>query len=473
MMSGLNMTPMRRFLLILAGQTVSSTGGALTAFGLGIWLLRHEASILGYSMVIALSALPGILLAPLAGGVVDKIDPRKVMLAAEISCACLILALLAILSGGQLHTWHVYAVASLGSVFQTFQTLAYQVGITRLMPKDGLARANGMVQLSNALSQLAGPMLAGAMLGWIGLQGLVTVDLLSVCAAITALMFVRIPAASPEALSAGHALSHAAPTEGDDGSVKFAQAFAFLRSRPKLLGMLMYFAVEHFLVGFVATLVAPIVLVEHSELALGTVMTCGGLGLLAGSLLVMTWPPRRLLPTILGCHVLLGTAIASVGLSSSLPVLYGCAFTAFLCLPLIDSADQTFWQRKIPLRLLGRVFAMRHVVILGSLPCAALVGGALSDFFIPLLKPSGALAVSVGQWFGVGPARGVSFLFFIAGILCVALAAIGMRQREFRRLDIEMSDWDSSMKPLLKPASYVDKNWSKSLSRVPFKHQTF
>lgn len=453
MMSGHNMTPMRPFLLILAGQTASSTGGAFTAFGLGIWVLRHEASILGYSMVIALSALPGILLAPLAGGVVDKVDPRKVMLAAEFGCACMILALLTVLSSGQLHTWHVYAVASLCSVFQTFQTLAYQVAISRLMPKDGLGRANGMVQLSNALSQLAGPMLAGAMLGWIGLQGLVTVDLLSICAGITALMFVRMPAAAPEPLPAGHPPSPAAPTEGEAGTVKFAQAFAFLRSRPKLLVMLMYFAVEHFLVGLVATLVTPIVLADHSELALGTVMTCGGLGVLAGSLLVMTWPPRRLLPTILGCHALLGTAIAIVGLSSSLPVLYGCAFTAFFCLPLIDSADQTFWQRKIPLRLQGRVFAMRHVVIVGSMPCAALVGGALSDCFMPWLQPGGALADTVGQWFGVGPARGVSFLFFVAGILCIALAASALRQRDFRRLDIEMSDWDASTEPRLNPAS--------------------
>ena len=144
---------MRRLLLVWAGQTASATGSALTAFGLGLWVLQQAGSVFGYSLVIVLSVLPSMLLAPLAGSIADRIDARRLMLASEVGGAGVAALMLFLLGNGELSIGWVYALATMGSVLQAFQAIGYQVAVSRAVPRETLSRANGLVQFSAALSQ--------------------------------------------------------------------------------------------------------------------------------------------------------------------------------------------------------------------------------------------------------------------------------------------------------------------------------
>jgi hypothetical protein len=90
-------------------------------------------------------------------------------------------------------------------------------------------------------------------------------------------------------------------------------------------------------------------------------------------------------------------------------------------MPVIGTVEQTLWQRKVAVEERGRVLASRQAWISASFPLAAIAAGLLSDrYFLPSLMPGGALAESVGSWFGVGPGRGIGFLSSVAGALCVS-----------------------------------------------------
>jgi diaminobutyrate-2-oxoglutarate transaminase len=49
--------------------------------------------------------------------------------------------------------------------------------------------------------------------------------------------------------------------------------------------------------------------------------------------------------------------------------------------------------------------------------------------------PGGALADSVGTWFGVGPGRGPGLLVSVLGVLCTAIAVAALLSQRVRQID--------------------------------------
>jgi MFS transporter, DHA3 family, macrolide efflux protein len=71
---------MRVFTFIWLGQLVSLLGSSLTGFALGVWVYQRTGSVTQYALISLFSLLPGLLIAPLAGVLVDRWDRLLVML---------------------------------------------------------------------------------------------------------------------------------------------------------------------------------------------------------------------------------------------------------------------------------------------------------------------------------------------------------------------------------------------------------
>src|SRR5262245_6486672 len=74
----------RVFLIIWLGQFLSIIGSGMTSFVLGIWVYQRHSSTGQFSTVVLAASLPGILMGPFAGALVDKWDKRRTMIAAVI-----------------------------------------------------------------------------------------------------------------------------------------------------------------------------------------------------------------------------------------------------------------------------------------------------------------------------------------------------------------------------------------------------
>jgi hypothetical protein len=199
---------------------------------------------------------------------------------------------------------------------------------------------------------------------------------------------------------------------------------------------------EKFLTGIVVVLFTPIVLAVYSESVLGTIMTLGGVGMLAGSLLMSArGGPRRRVLGILGFDMLLGAAVLVGGVWTSIPVLSVCAFVVMMCGPIIAACDQTLWQHKVPPALQGRLFALHELVVNAALPLAAIVGGLATErYFAPWMMPGGMLADTAGVFIGVGAGRGAGLMFVVVGVLTIALACAGLLAPTMRRIEDHVPD---------------------------------
>ena len=69
-----------KFLLLWSGELVSSVGGGLTSFGLGVYVFRQTGSASGMALVTLFGFLPTLLLSVPAGVLADRFDRRLLMM---------------------------------------------------------------------------------------------------------------------------------------------------------------------------------------------------------------------------------------------------------------------------------------------------------------------------------------------------------------------------------------------------------
>lgn len=423
----------RVFLIVWLGQLISLVGSGLTSFALGLWVYEQSGSVTQFALIGLSITLPRIALSPLAGALVDRWDRRRVMIFSDTGAGLSTLVIALLLSADRLEVWQVYLIAGISAAFGTFQWPAYSAAITLLVPKKNLGRANGMVQLGQAASEILAPVLAGVLVLTIQVEGVILIDFATFLFAVVTLLKVHFP--RPETTLASQKSQGALPRE-------IIYGWAYIAARRGLLGLLIFFAAVNFLWGMVGALITPMILGFTSADVLGVIISVAGGGMLIGSLVMSSWGgPKRRIHGVLGFELLSGLCFLLIGLRpSAWPVAIG-AFGAHLTIAIIYGSNQAIWQSKVAPDVQGRVFAMQQMIARSATPLAYLIAGPLADrVFEPLLAIGGPLAGSIGQTTGVGPGRGIGLLFIVMGILKIGVTLAGYLYPRIRLVEDELPD---------------------------------
>jgi DHA3 family macrolide efflux protein-like MFS transporter len=425
---------MKKFLVIWLGQVISILGSGLTSFALGVWIFDQTGQATPFALTVLFGNLPRILLSPIAGSLADRWNRRWLMILADSGDALVTLGVVVLLMIGNLQVWQIYLISLFSAIFAAFQEPAYTASITMLVQKKDLARASGLVQMSQAIEMLAAPVLAGLLFVSIGLRGIILIDFATFFFAIGAVLFTPIPQPelSPE-------------DEKEKASIwkDFVFGWRYLRARPGLLGLLTYFALVNFLLNFSAVLTGPLVLSYATASTLGLVQMASGGGMLAGSILMSTWGgPQRRIRGVIGFITLAAGGLLIAGAQPSALFPAAGLFLLLFCVPLASGPSQAIFQSKVAPGVQGRVFAMRTMISRSMMPLAFLLAGPLADYvFEPLMQPGGVLASSLaGAVLGTGAGRGIGLMFAASGIVLVAASALAYSSSRIRLVEDELPD---------------------------------
>lgn len=418
---------LRTFLIVWLGQIVSTVGSSLTGFVLGVWVYQQTGSATQFALIALSATLPSILLAPIAGALVDRHDRRTVMILADFGAAASTVVLALLYSADALQVWHIWAATGFTAVCGAFQGPAYSASLSMLVPPEHRARANGLMQTGQALAIIA-PVVAAGLVATIGVGGVIAIDLCTFAFAVTTLFIVRIP--RPPVSAAGAAARGSLRREAGYG-------WQYLRERPGLFWLTVLFAFFNFFISISAVLVQPLILSFSSVVSLGWLMMAGGSGMLAGSLVMGAWGgPKRRINGVLGFVILGGIAMFLHGMAPS-PWLIAVMAPAFLfTIPFVGGSFTAILQGRVPPDVQGRVFAT--VRMLGSIatPVAYLLAGPLADrVFEPAMAPGGALAGVLGPVIGTGDGRGIAVMFMVSGLMLAAGAIAAWSNTAIRSVE--------------------------------------
>lgn len=426
------------FGLVWFGQVISMIGSTMTGFALSIWAYQET----GQATTLALMQLaywgPTVFLSPLAGALVDRWNRKRVMMLSDLGAGVATAALAILHLTGSLEIWHIYAVAVFGSAFQAFQFPAYSAAITTMIPKQHYTRANGMMSIAESGSGIIAPILAGILVGILGVGGIFLIDLATFGIALFTLSLVFIP--QPAETEAGRASRGSLWQESLFG-------FRYIFARPSLLGVQLVFMGLNLTGGLTQSIQPAMILARtgNSAATLGTVMSAVSVGGVVGGLLMSTWGgTKRRVNGILLAMALEGViGMALMGMGQSLPVWLVAGFMTMVFISVLNAHNQALWMAKVAPEVQGRVFATRRLIAQMLGPAAALAAGPLADkVFEPAMATGGSLAGLFGGLVGTGPGAGMGLMHVLFGLTGTAIALAAFSFRTVREADTLLPDHD-------------------------------
>ncbi|RAP57228.1 non-ribosomal peptide synthetase [Oleiagrimonas sp. MCCC 1A03011] len=400
------------FFTVAIGEIISVIGSTLTSFALGVWVYQKTGLVSTYAMMMVFVIVPAIALAPVAGTLADRIDRKKIMIASNCLAGFSTMAAAALIWTGTLQIWQVYVLAGLTAIANAFRLPAYTAMITQIVPKRYYGKANGFVQIGTGMGTFIGPALAGALMGLIGLKGIVITDFTTFLVAISTLLYVRFP-------------NTLFGRREEPFFREMIGGWHYIIKRHSLVAMIVMVTIANYFVGLIESLITPLVLVSGNPEALGIVMASNGAGILIGSALMSLWGgTERRINGILASTLLAGVCIAIAGLSPDMSVQATGMFGFGFALALVNAHWISTVQTKVGMELQGRVMATNFMLMEAMVPLGYLSAGPLADkVFGPLMDKGGAWVPVLGSFIGSGPGRGIGLVLVLSGLF-VALCAI-------------------------------------------------
>jgi MFS family permease len=361
----------RNFRLFFVGHLVSSTGTWMQQVGQDWLVLRLTDAPLPLGITIALQFSPMLVLGAWAGLVADRVDKRRLLLAANTAMAALALALGVLTATGAVRLWMVYALALLLGCVTAFDMPARQAFVSEMVGPDRVANAVGLNSASFNTARVLGPAAAGVLIAMVGIAPAFFINAVSYLAMIGGLL----------AMDPGRLYRRPAEERGRGqirAGVRYLWATPVLRSTVLLVAVVGMFGLNY----RVALPLLARFAFDGGPGAYGALAAIMAAGSVVGALAVARrGRPSRLLlvGSVAAFGVLSFAAAAAPTILVEAAVLFpiGVASLAF-----VATANSTVQLASDPEKR-GRVMSLFGLVLLGSSLPSGLLSGWLAGQFGP------------------------------------------------------------------------------------------
>lgn len=426
-------TGMRAFYVIWLGQLVSTLGSSLTGFAMGVWIYERTDSVTLFTINTFIFMGVSVAVSPFAGALVDRWNRRWVMILSDAGAGVTTLVIWLLLLTDNLQIWHILIIGGFNAAFTSFQFPAHSAATTMLVPREQLGRAGGMVQISQAISNLVAPALAGYLFIAVGLDFILLIDAAAFVFAVATLLIIYVP--EPE---------RSAESIAGQGSIfkEIRFGWNYITQRKGLLYWMLYIASLNLGAGLSFPLLTPLMLDLGNAQEVGLANSGIGLGMLLGTLIMSIWGgPKRRIFAVLGSGLWMSICMAFIGARPSLLAIGIAGFFLMIALPILNGNSRAMWQTKVPPDMQGRVFSVRRVIGQFTNPLAALAAGPLVENLLqPMMEPGGALSGSFGRLIGVGDGRGTALMFVLVGIFMILVTLYGFTNRTLVNTELDVPD---------------------------------
>ncbi len=369
----------RDFRLLWTGMTASLVGDGVFLVALAWQVYQLSNAPTALSVVGVAVSLPHVLFL-LAGGVAsDRVDRRRLMIAADVVRGAAMGALGLLAAMGALHLWQVIILGAVYGGATAFFGPAFDAIVPDVVPAELLGSANSLDQFVRpAALRLIGPALGGWLIALWGTGSAFLVDAATFFVSAACVLLMR-PTPSPpgrleepwEARSSGAAVR------------EVREGFRFVRSRIWLWGTFLAATLAYLLfMGPVEVLLPYIVKNDMGGGAgvLGWVFAMGGVGAIGGAIVVgHSGIPRRFVTFMYVSWAVATFAVAGYGLAR----VPWQAMVASLVFNALETAGAVVWattkHRLVPGNLLGRVSSFDWFISIGLVPVSFAVTGPIAS----------------------------------------------------------------------------------------------
>jgi MFS family permease len=362
------------FLRLWSAQTISQFGSQVSQLALPLAaILVLDASAFEVAFLGTVEFLPFLLFALPAGVWVDRLRRKPILVLGDLGRALALGSIPLAYAFDALTIWQLYAVGFLVGVCTVFFDVAYQSYLPSLVDRESLVEGNSKLEISRSGAQLAGPGLAGALIGAVTAPYAILLDAVSFVGSAVLVFRIRRPEVVPE------------PTAKPSMRRELMEGLRYLLGHRFWRPIAITVAVSNFFntLAFSIFLVYAVRELELSAQAIGIVFAVGNLGWLGGAAAAGRLSQRLGIGrTLVGSTLLFGPSLLLVPAapqSQPIPFLVAALVLATFGGIIFNVTGISFQQAVTPDRMLGRLNATRRFIVWGVIPLGSLAGGVLAS----------------------------------------------------------------------------------------------
>lgn len=427
----MSFNPKRTFYLLLANTLLASVTNAFVWFTITFWIFLQTRSVLATSYVAGIFAVSNMVSALFFGTLVDHNRKKLVMLYSSAASLFfyMIGTLLYFANDASAFTradsamlWVVIVTLMMGSVAGNLRMIALSTSVSLLFT-EGKDKANGMIGAVTGISFALTSVLSGVTMGFFGIE--VALYSALIATVITLLHMFTISLPEPEIIH-----TEEAPKRMDLGGT-----IAAVSSVAGLFTLIFFTTFNNFLGGVFMALMDAYGLSLMSVQAWGLMLSLLSVGFIFGSSFIAKFglgqnPLKRMLMV----NVITWTTCIFFTIQPSI-ILLGVGMMIWMTLmPFVEAAEHTVIQKVVPYERQGRVFGFAQSIESAASPITTFMIGPIAQFiFIPFMTTGAGVAL-IGDWFGVGPARGIALVFIVAGVVGLLVTLGAFHTHSYRLL---------------------------------------
>ncbi|MBW1596345.1 MFS transporter [Streptomyces sp. JJ38] len=382
---------------VLAAVAVSVTGTRVSAVALPWFVLVTTGSATLTGLIVFFEMAPYVVVKAFAGPFVDRLGPRTISWTTDLASATAVAAVPLLHALGLLSFPLLSGLVAVIGSARGPGDLAKEVMVPEAAERGRvrLERATGLSGMSERLAATVGPAAGGSIVALFG-----PLTALAVNAACFALGSVIVALALPRGV--GHATKDVPASAGTNAEPgpgywrRFGEGFAFLRSQPLMLTVIVLIGFTNMLNAGLTMVLIP-VWAERSgggPAAIGLMGAVTGATAVAGSLVAAIVAHRLPRRVVFFTGFLLSGTPRFLALSADAPlgvVLAVFAVSGFGA-GFVNPVLSAVLIERVPRRMLGRVGGLGDALAWAGIPLGGLVaGGAVASLgLVPVLLAGGA-----------------------------------------------------------------------------------
>ena len=356
----------RNYRLLYIGQTISQLGDWFNAVAVFALLLDLTGSATAVAWMMIVQILPMALVAPLAGVVVDRVDRRKLMIAADVARGCLILGLLLVRRGDQV--WLAYVVMALTVSAAAFFEPSRTATIPNITTADELLPANALSSATWSAMLAIGASVGGIVTAVAGRHVAFVIN--SASFFVSAFFIGRMRVRSSPAAARPSSTPAASGLAALSGYTDLVEGFRYVRHHSHVAA-LMFVKAGWGLAGGILLLltifgqrVFPVV--GSTAAGIGVLYGARGIGAGLGPIVlrsILGQTPRTLRRVIGPAYFVVAVFYVALSLAPTLPLAAMSVLFAHVGGSILWVFSSVLLQMEVPDRFRGRVFAAELALV--------------------------------------------------------------------------------------------------------------
>ena len=401
---------MKKFLLLWIGELISSIGGGLTSFGLGVYVFQKTGSAAGMALVTLLGFLPTLLFTVPAGVLADRYDRRVLMMIGDGCSGLGILYIFLCMLHGEANLVQICIGVFVSAIFSSLLDPSYRATITDLLSKEEFSKASGLVSLAGSARYLFSPVIAGLLLAYHDISLLLLIDVSTFFVTITTTFIVS------------RGIKAKQPTEKQSFLESMKEGWRAIHIEKGVFVLVLCSSLITLFLGTLQILVEPMILSFADSKVLGIVETLCASGMLVSGILLGGIGIKKEYGKVLQISFFMaGIFMIGMSIFENLVSISIFGFLFFATLPLCNNCMDYLCRTNIPDALQGRAWGFI---------------GFLSQLgYVIAYAVSGLAADSLGSLSGMGVGRGAAMMIGISGVFLSLVAVTFLRFPSIRELE--------------------------------------